>query len=424
MDRMQATRRKYPMVGGLADLLAAGTSPQRTQQMRGLMEFLQVPDIAQTLDRVSYGEPLTTGAGMTTKLRPEAESTLMAALGMLPAGRPAEAGAMALGRAGERMAERVVPQVMERGGLPAEMLGAMAQGTQSPATVFHGSPHRFTKFDSSKIGTGEGAQAYGHGLYLAEAPGVATEYAKILQKPTNSLFAEESLEKINPQLLQKLREATGNDKYSSNAGKAYMRPSDFNLSPELKKEVLAFKKSSSNLYQVDLPDEQIAKMLDYDKPLSQQAPEIKAKLKAVVDDQMGAGIWDQWLKTSPDFKNLENDLFEDKAPQEISALLRQAGIPGIRYLDSGSRATPNITNKRLADLFQKHGGNAEAAVDEMMRSVYNTPKKKAEMREQFMKQLQTPKTSNFVVFPGMEDMLRIEQINEQPINSLLQTLGR
>jgi hypothetical protein len=132
MDRMQAPPRNA-FIGGLADLLAAGTSPQRTQQMRGLMEFLQVPDIAQTLDRVSYGEPLTTGRGMTTKLRPEAESTLMAALGMIPAGRPAEAGAMALGRAGERMAERVVPQVMERGGLPAEMLSAMAQGTQSQA---------------------------------------------------------------------------------------------------------------------------------------------------------------------------------------------------------------------------------------------------------------------------------------------------
>jgi hypothetical protein len=130
MDRMQATPRNA-FVGGLADFLAAGTSPQRTQQMRGLMEFLQVPDIAQTLDRVSYGEPLTTGAGMTTKLRPEAENALMAAMGMIPAGRPAEAGAMALGRAGERMAERVVPQVMERGGLPAEMLSAMAQGTQS-----------------------------------------------------------------------------------------------------------------------------------------------------------------------------------------------------------------------------------------------------------------------------------------------------
>ena len=41
------------------------------------------------------------------------------------------------------------------------------------ATVWHGSPHQFDAFDSSKIGTGEGAQAYGHGLYLAEAKDVA-----------------------------------------------------------------------------------------------------------------------------------------------------------------------------------------------------------------------------------------------------------
>ena len=35
------------------------------------------------------------------------------------------------------------------------------------ATVWHGSPHKFYAFDASKIGTGEGAQAYGHGLYFA-----------------------------------------------------------------------------------------------------------------------------------------------------------------------------------------------------------------------------------------------------------------
>ena len=32
----------------------------------------------------------------------------------------------------------------------------------------HGSPHAFTKFLMSKLGTGEGAQAYGHGLYFGE----------------------------------------------------------------------------------------------------------------------------------------------------------------------------------------------------------------------------------------------------------------
>ncbi len=51
---------------------------------------------------------------------------------------------------------------------------------QTGAVVYHGSPHKFDKFDSSKIGTGEGAQAYGHGLYLADSPEVATGYYKNL----------------------------------------------------------------------------------------------------------------------------------------------------------------------------------------------------------------------------------------------------
>jgi len=43
--------------------------------------------------------------------------------------------------------------------------------------VYHGSPHKFAKFDKAKIGTGEGAQAYGKGAaYLAEAPEVADQY--------------------------------------------------------------------------------------------------------------------------------------------------------------------------------------------------------------------------------------------------------
>src|SRR6185437_16727922 len=42
--------------------------------------------------------------------------------------------------------------------------------------AYHGSPHDFDAFDLSKIGTGEGAQAYGHGIYMAENPSVAESY--------------------------------------------------------------------------------------------------------------------------------------------------------------------------------------------------------------------------------------------------------
>src|SRR6185312_4188319 len=42
--------------------------------------------------------------------------------------------------------------------------------------AYHGSPHDFDAFDLSKIGTGEGAQAYGHGLYMAENEATAKSY--------------------------------------------------------------------------------------------------------------------------------------------------------------------------------------------------------------------------------------------------------
>ena len=42
--------------------------------------------------------------------------------------------------------------------------------------AFHGSPHDFDEFSMDAIGTGEGAQAYGHGLYVADSEDVAKAY--------------------------------------------------------------------------------------------------------------------------------------------------------------------------------------------------------------------------------------------------------
>ncbi len=46
--------------------------------------------------------------------------------------------------------------------------------------AWHGSPHDFDRFSMDKIGTGEGAQAYGHGLYFAENEAVARGYRDAL----------------------------------------------------------------------------------------------------------------------------------------------------------------------------------------------------------------------------------------------------
>lgn len=61
--------------------------------------------------------------------------------------------------------------------------------------AYHGSPYKFDKFSTSKMGTGEGAQAFGWGLYFTDLKGVAENYADVL---TNEKRIEDfDLSKIN-----------------------------------------------------------------------------------------------------------------------------------------------------------------------------------------------------------------------------------
>jgi len=46
--------------------------------------------------------------------------------------------------------------------------------------AYHGTPHRFDEFSMSKIGTGEGASAFGYGLYFTETKRVAEQYRENL----------------------------------------------------------------------------------------------------------------------------------------------------------------------------------------------------------------------------------------------------
>ena len=49
-------------------------------------------------------------------------------------------------------------------------------------SAWHGSPHDFDKFDLGAIGTGEGNQAHGWGLYFAKKKSVSRNYQKVLSK--------------------------------------------------------------------------------------------------------------------------------------------------------------------------------------------------------------------------------------------------
>jgi hypothetical protein len=95
------------------------------------------------------------------------------------------------------------------------------------------------------------------------------------------------------------------------------------------------------------------------------------------------------------------------AAKSASEFFKSIGIPGIRYLDGGSRSV-NATDERLLELAEKNNGNKEAAVDEFMRSVYDTPKAKEKMRSDLLRNF-PERTSNYVVFD--ESLIKITEEN-------------
>lgn len=253
---------------------------------------------------------------------------------------------------------------------------------QRGAIVWHGSPHTFDAFDSSKIGTGEGAQAYGHGLYFAESPDVAKGYAESVSRLRGGGSAKVTdgaksvdipvwaADKIKQDGIESvISEWEKRAAESAAAAKTSLQPwieqANAARLADQAEQLKGLRNAFSidppgSLYKVDLPDDAIAKMLDWDKPLSQQAPEVQRAIGGAADDATG-----MWLYNTIAGKGIVQRKYGGEKGA-VEAYLRDQGIPGIRYLDGGSRGTGSGT-------------------------------------------------SNFVVFPGNEGLLKILERNGKPL---------
>lgn len=244
-------------------------------------------------------------------------------------------------------------------------------GLLASIKVYHGSPHKFDKFDLSKIGTGEGAQAYGHGAYFAESADVARGYAKRLgvhdtfdgKKVTKDLSRDDSIVSIwvsmnggDPKAavnaVQKLAddaETIGEKWYYSDLAKKIKERGS-----------LVGKVDESHLYEANLRWPDAAReaadpmgpqhFLDWDKPLYRQPKPVRQAVRGLVDDTKGAGTYAEWVKAArPDFQNLRTDMLEGMDESQIAADLLKRGVPGVRYLDAGSRGKSGTSNYVVFD---------------------------------------------------------------------------
>lgn len=233
----------------------------------------------------------------------------------------------------------------------------------SPLTAFHGTPHRFEptpanplgEFRAAKIGSGEGAQAFGYGTYFAESPGVAKSYRDTLSK---QFRGDTSTYAFNGQPTT-LNEFIFNAKNrhpelsENDARNAAFFAMEFNekhrdpLPPNSKvwdtpfgkavaSDMQGLQKISGSLYTVDIPDSMVEKMLDWDKPLSEQGQTGRLIIEALEAEELlpKASRRNEGRLTGRDAYEVFSEFL---SPANAAREFQGLGIPGIRYLDAGSR---------------------------------------------------------------------------------------
>lgn len=290
-------------------------------------------------------------------------------------------------------AQKATSGPLGAGEVVGEMLGPMrGKPPMAEIDVYHGSPHRFEEFDASKIGTGEGAQAYGHGIYLAESPGVAKAYQQALSdsqyilKSSGKPLKDAKLSgAFAPMMNEMRRNGRSDEDIASTLEKLSQRYSDKygkdakKTAEKLRSGAISYK--TGNLYTADLPDEMVDRMLDYDLPINQQNPYVLEALDR-------AGI------------NTQSTAMAGPMAQGQEGHLAKFGIPGIKYMDEGSRGY-------VVDLF--HKGKPYAQHEGVKHATLQSAQERiAEAQAAgFEPKLGTRGTRNFVVFPGEEKKVKI-----------------
>lgn len=300
------------------------------------------------------------------------------------------------------------------GSVTPKVGGLLSAGTK-PIRAYHGSPHDFDKFDLSKIGTGEGAQAYGHGLYFAEREGVARSYRDNLTSGADPrAFTSEIINSLRGKIpgeisrdtlkleLRKYPETSQLAADDAAMGHLHTAANGYDLKTDTYSpaglralqnlDTLLPQPNKGRMYEVDIHADP-SRFLDWDKPLSGQPETVKKVMgfdprasqeaeQAVFELARQRGVPPTSL---PEYRALEaqmdaaramdqryptgGNIYESQklVPGEYtdksaaSKALRDAGIPGIKYLDQGSRGSGTGTSNyvvfddKLIEILKKYG---------------------------------------------------------------------
>jgi hypothetical protein len=258
-------------------------------------------------------------------------------------------------------------------------MGSVGAGAGQGIKAYHSSPHDFEKFDFSKIGTGEGAQVYGHGGYFAESPGISGQGGHYWKQFKDRFYEPEitaaerlqragfDRDKVTAELQQLLEQ---NQKYAKKQTPALIAEH-----PDI---IAAYKSRGDHLqaqldmlksgkpvgprtYEVNINADP-ERLLDWDKPLSKQ-PESIQRLAAEGLPRWSGNTFRGGNLAEPLGGDFYQRLALTKGKIDAPKALQDYNIPGIRYLDAGSRAAGTGTSnyvmfpgtESMIDILKKYG---------------------------------------------------------------------
>lgn len=243
------------------------------------------------------------------------------------------------------------PLTLGAGLLTAGM--AVAPGPKGPKPTgiraYHGSPHSFDRFDTSKVGIGEGAQVYGHGLYFAESEGVAKYYKQKLSKTDPGHMYEVNIKADPEHFLDWDKPLKEQSQYVRDALKL-----DDKTSIVWKRNKVTDATGIDELAEIQNVRDGFRAVVWglRDEPTFRT----HAEAKAYIENKLST------MPRTSDWGNVRVDaLVRSKNPYAEAKEMRQRGIAGIRYLDQGSRAggegTRNLVvfDDSLIEILRKYG---------------------------------------------------------------------
>lgn len=216
--------------------------------------------------------------------------------------------------------------------------------------AYHGTPHEVDRFSTDKIGTGEGAQAYGYGLYFADSKSVAEWYRDTLKPYGHDNFIidgkaydRNDLTTAEVYAIRDILKDGYEQALETNEKwvKSKTNPKDIDLATldAIKRlKGLSIKENKGNLYRVDLKPKEEEYLL-WDKPLDEQSLHVKEALQKELDIyRKSEGAKGAYVNNSSGEKLYKEFIYTYGSDKKASERLNELGIKGIKYEDGNSRS--------------------------------------------------------------------------------------